>query len=122
MKNLLFIIPFVFFGTAAFSQTSLFEDEMSVINYMEGKIFYNEELGLQITYGFLPSGNTNAITVKNREGGTFHVINVGIDAYGSFADLSGMDLNSGGSFGFRLFKGRLVVGYGEPGAKTFYLK
>lgn len=104
------------------AQTSLFNEEGNVIAYMEGKTFFNEDNGLEIEYGYIPSLNTLGIRVTNKNGGRFYFINVDITPYGSFADLYGMSPEDGGNFGFRLYKGKLVVGRGEPGEQTFYLK
>ena len=50
------------------------------------------------------------------------LMNVNITCYGSSADLFGMSAEDGGNFGFRLYKNKLVVGKGESGEQTFYLK
>lgn len=99
-----------------------FSDESSVISYMDDKEFYNSENGLVIGYGYISDYNTYGIKVRNKNGAEFFFINVSIDAYGGYADLYGMSATDGSNFGFRLFKGKLVVGYGEPEASTYYLK
>jgi hypothetical protein len=104
------------------AQSSSFNDESNVISYMDGKVFYNEENELEIEYGYISSYNTYGIKVKNKNGARFYFINVEITTYGSYADLYGMSAEEGTNFGFRLYKGKLVVGRGEPGEQTFYLK
>jgi len=106
----------------AIAQSVSFNDDTDVLTYMEGKVFYNSNNGLEIQYGYIPSGNTYGITVKNKYGNVFRFINVEVTTYGSFADLYGMSLQDGGTFGFRLYRGKLVVGEGEAGAITYYLK
>lgn len=101
---------------------SLFVEESNVITYMDGKSFYNSDNGLTIEYGYIPSYNTYGIKVKNKDGGRFYFINVEITTFGTFADLYGMSADNGGNFGFRLYKGKLIVGRGESGEQTFYLK
>ena len=121
MKNLLFLL--LLLGSfAAVGQT--FDEESDVISYMDGKSFYNSDNGLTIEYGYISDYNTYGIKVRNKEGGRFYFINVEITTSydGSYADLYGMSAETGSNFGFRLFKGRLVVGYGEAEAQTFYLK
>ena len=104
------------------AQTVLFEEESNVISYMDGKYFYNSDNGLTISYGYISSFNTYGIKVSNKAGSTFYFINVNIDTYGSFADLYGMSPSDGSNFGFRLYCGKLIVGRGEEGETTFYLK
>lgn len=104
------------------AQSSLFEEDNNVVNYMEGKTFYNSDNGLEIEYGYISSFNTYGIKVRNKNGARFYFINVEITPYGSFADLYGMSPENGANFGFRLFKSKLIVGYGEDKASTFYLK
>ena len=121
MKNLLFLLLLLgSFGAVAQS----FEEESDVISYMDGKSFYNSDNGLTIEYGYISDYNTYGIKVRNKEGGRFYFINVEITTSydGSYADLYGMSAETGTNFGFRLFKGRLVVGYGEAEAQTFYQK
>lgn len=119
MKIILLFFSFTV-GVNLFGQS--FQDETSVIAYMEGKQFYNSDIGLNIAYGYISDYNTYGIKVKNKNGVEFYFINVKIDSYGSYADLYGMSATDGSNFGFRLFKGKLVVGYGEAEASTFYLK
>lgn len=119
MKTTLFLF-FLLFLSGYNAQT--FEDESSVISYMEGKSFYNSENGLQIEYGYISAYNTYGIKVLNKNGAKFYFINVEITAYGSFADLYGMSPEDGSSFGFRAYPKKLIVGRGEAGEQIFYLK
>ena len=118
-----FLIMTLFISGISFGQAS-FEEQSDVISYMEGKTFVNSESGLEIEYGYISSYNTYGIKVSNRHGERFYFINVEITiSYdGRYADLYGMSAETGSNFGFRLFKGKLVVGYGESGAQTFYEK
>jgi hypothetical protein len=122
MKNLLFLISFISIALYSNAQSVSFDEELDVIGYMEGKSFYNSETGLEIEYGYISSYNTIGIKVKNKHGEKFYYINVEISAYGRYADLYGMSAETGAKFGFRLFNGKLVVGYGQDGAQTFYEK
>ncbi|MFN5370745.1 MAG: hypothetical protein ACK5B6_04705 [Bacteroidia bacterium] len=106
----------------ASAQRELFSDESSVVVYLEGKVFYNSENGLKVSYGYIPSANTYGIMVTNRNGVRFNFINVRIDSFGTFADLNGMSPEDGSNFGFRLYSGKLIVGRGEPGEQIFYLQ
>jgi hypothetical protein len=121
MKNLLLLL-LLLCSFSSYAQT--FGEESDVISYMDGKSFYNSDNGLTIEYGYISDFNTYGIKVRNKEGGRFYFINVEITTSydGSYADLYGMSAETGSNFGFRLFKGRLVVGYGEAEAQTFYLK
>ena len=115
------LLAIVIFAGKVQAQVS-FKEDMDVLHYMEGKTFYNAELGMEIEYGVLQSFNTVGITVTNKNGAVFHFINVDIKAYDTFADLQGMSPHDGTDFGFRLYKGKLIVGRGEPGDQTFYLR
>ena len=121
MKNLL-ILATVLLTIGSAKAQSLFNEESNVISYMDGKSFYNSDNGLTIEYGYISSYNTYGIKVKNKDGGKFYFINVEITTNGTFADLFGMSAESGSNFGFRLYKGKLIVGRGESGEQTFYLK
>jgi hypothetical protein len=118
-----FLLMTLFISGISFGQTT-FEEESDVISYMQGKTFFNSESGLEIEYGYISSYNTYGIKVKNKFGERFYFINVDISpSYdGRYADMYGMSAETGSNFGFRLFKGKLVVGYGESGAQTFYEK
>jgi hypothetical protein len=121
MKNLLILSTMLLaFGSA--NAQSLFNEESNVISYMDGKSFYNSDNGLTIEYGYISSYNTYGIKVKNKDGGKFYFINVEITTNGTFADLFGISADTGSNFGFRLYKGKLIIGRGEPGEQTFYLQ
>ena len=120
--NKLLILATVLLTFGSAKAKSLFNEESNVISYMDGKLFYNSDNGLTIEYGYISSYNTYGIKVKNKDGGKFYFINVEITTYGTFADLYGMSTESGSNFGFRLYKGKLIVGRGEPGEQTFYLQ
>ena len=122
MRTVLFVIGVLFFTNGLNAQTVYFESDVDVINYMDGKVFYNSNSGLNVEYGYISSYNTYGIKVTNKNDAIFYFINVGIDTYGSSADLFGMSPTTGDNFGFRLFRGKLVVGYDEPEEATFYLK
>ena len=122
MRTVLFVIGVLFFTNGINAQTVYFESDVDVINYMDGKVFYNSNSGLNVEYGYISSYNTYGIKVTNKNDAIFYFINVGIDTYGSSADLFGMSPTTGDNFGFRLFRGKLVVGYDEPEEATFYLK
>jgi len=122
MKYGLFFLVMLFTLSAAQAQSSLFGDESNVITYMDGKTFNNSDNGLDIEYGYISVYNTYGIIVTNKNGGVFYFINVEITTYGSYADLYGMSAEDGSNFGFRLYKGKLIVGSGESGEQTFYLK
>ncbi len=117
------VLAFMFLlYNAVNAQSSLFNEEGQVISYMDGKTFYNSDNGLEIEYGYISSYNTYGIKVKNKNGAKFYFINVNIDTYGSYADLYGMSAENGSNFGFRLFRSKLVVGYGEENESTYFLK
>jgi hypothetical protein len=78
---------------------------------MEGKTFYNSEWG-KIQYDYISSYNTIGIIYENLVGVKFYFINVDINAYGSFAKLSGMATDSGWpahNFEFKLFGSKVVM-------------
>ena len=122
MRTVLLVIGLLFFTNGINAQTVYFESDVDVINYMDGKVFYDSNSGLNVEYGYISSYNTYGIKVTNKNDAIFYFINVGIDTYGSSADLFGMSPTTGDNFGFRLFRGKLVVGYDEPEEATFYLK
>lgn len=121
MKYLLFLATALLSLGSAKAQ-NLFNEENKVISYLDGKSFYNSANGLTIEYGYISSYNTYGIKVKNKDGGKFYFINVEITTYGAYADLYGMSADNGSNFGFRLYKGKLIVGKGESGEQVFYLK
>jgi hypothetical protein len=118
MKIRILIISF-FISQLSWSQ-STFNETGDVVTYMDSKSFSNDDMGLLISYGYISKYNTYGIIVTNKLKITFYYINVIIDTYGTFSDLYGMSPDDGSNFGFRLFKGRLVVGYGEENPVTFY--
>jgi hypothetical protein len=122
MKKIILIFSLLFSFVQLKSQTSLFNEDSDVITFMDGKTFFNSDNGLEIEYGYISSYNTYGIKVLNKNGSRFYFINVNITCYGSSADLFGMSAEDGGNFGFRLYKNKLVVGKGESGEQTFYLK
>jgi hypothetical protein len=122
MKKIILIFSLLFSFVQLKSQTSLFNEDSDVITFMDGKTFFNSDNGLEIEYGYISSYNTHGIKVLNKNGARFYFINVNITCYGSSADLFGMSAEDGGNFGFRLYKNKLVVGKGESGEQTFYLK
>lgn len=122
MKEIILMALMVLLFNSVNAQSSSFNEEGQVISYMDGKTFYNSENGLEIEYGYISSYNTYGIKVKNKNGAKFYFINVNIDTYGSYADLYGMSAENGSNFGFRLFRSKLVVGYGEENESTYYLK
>jgi hypothetical protein len=119
---ILSFFTFLLFSITIDSNAQSFNDESDVMMYMEGKTFYSSESGLNISYGYISSMNTAGIKIVNKFGVSFFYINVDITSYGSFADLYGMSPEDGSNFGFRLYPGRIVIGKGEPGEKTYYLK
>jgi hypothetical protein len=122
MKNILlssFILLMISFVNA---QSDPFNNDGQVIQYLNGKTFYNSDNGLEIEYGYIPSYNTLGIKVNNKYGVKFYFINVNIKTYTNYADLFGMSAENGSNFGFRLFKSKLVVGYGTGNESTYYLK
>jgi hypothetical protein len=122
MKKMIVLAFMFLLYNAVNAQSSLFNEEGQVISYMDGKTFYNSDNGLEIEYGYISSYNTYGIKVKNKNGAKFYFINVNIDTYGSYADLYGMSAENGSNFGFRLFRSKLVVGYGEENESTYFLK
>lgn len=120
-KPILFCLIFIPLNSV-YGQSNLFESESDIIAYMDNKVFYNSTSGLEIEYGYISALNTYGIKVKNKNDAQFSFINVDITPYGSFADLYGMSIEDGSTFGFRLYRGKLVIGEGEPEPITFYLK
>ncbi|NDC40094.1 MAG: hypothetical protein EBZ77_00830, partial [Chitinophagia bacterium] len=99
-----------------------FQKEVDVISYMDSRTFYSSSSGMEITYGYISMMNTYGIKLKNKNDVEFSFINCEITCYGKFADVYGMSPETGGNFGFRLFEDKLVIGYGEPNASTYYEK
>ena len=113
----LFLLANSFF----YAQSVNFDSEVDVITYMENKVFRDSESGLDVEYGYISDYNTYGIKVTNKNNAVFYFVNVSIDTYGSSADLYGMNPTTGDNFGFRLFKGKLIIGYGEDEQINFYL-
>jgi hypothetical protein len=113
----LFLLANSFF----YAQSVYFESDVDVITYMDNKVFHDSGSGLNVEYGYILAYNTYGIKVTNKNDAVFYFINVSIDIYGSSADLYGMSPTTGDNFGFRLFKGKLIVGYGEDEQINFYL-
>ena len=122
MRNLFILAITLLSFKFSTAQSVSFDDDGRVISYLDGKTFYNSDNGLEIKYGYISSYNTYGIKVSNKNGATFYFINVDITPRGSYADMYGMNPNDGSNFGYRLFRNKLVVGYGEQGEQTFYLK
>lgn len=102
---------------------STFSDMTDVIKFMENKTFYNSDMNTELEFGYISSYNTYGIKLKsNKSGRTMYFINCEIEAYGSYADVSGMSPNDGSNFKFRLYTNRIIVGIGEQRQTTFYLK
>lgn len=94
-----------------------------VIRFMENKTYYNSETDVELDFGYISSYNTYGIKLKsNKSGRTMYFINCDIEAYGSFADVSGTSTSDDSNFKFRLYKNRVVIGIGEQRQTTFYLK
>ena len=92
------------------AQSAYFESEGDVINYLDGKTFYNSDYGMHKEYGYISAFTSYGISVTNKNGAHFNFINVYITTYGSFADLIGMCLDNGDNFGFRLYSGKTDCG------------
>ena len=108
MKNLLILATMLLtFGSA--KAQSLFNEEINVISYMDGKSFYNSDNGLTIEYGYISSYNTYGIKVKNKDGGKFYFINVEITTHGTFADLFGIVPQVSNRIVSSKFPGRVFV-------------
>lgn len=119
--RLLAVSFFLVVNSFLFSQSVYFESDVDVITYMDNKVFHDSSSGLNVEYGYISAYNTYGIKVTNKNDAVFYFINISIDTYGSSADLYGMSPTTGDNFGFRLFKGKLIVGYGEDEPINFYL-
>lgn len=100
---------------------STFTSLGDVIQYMNGKTFVNNEIGVKLAYGYISTANTYGITVTNKKGASFYYINCNVVPRGYYCDINGMSPENGENFGFRAFKDKLVVGYGQSQSSTFYL-
>lgn len=99
---------------------SQFESTSDVVAYSDGKTYYSSSSGLEISYTYISRFNTYGIKLKNKHGVEFFYINCEISCYGRYADIYGMSPEDGSNFGYRLFDGKIIIGYGEPGASTYY--
>lgn len=122
MKKLLLIATILLTFSGAQAQ-STFSDMTDVIKFMENKTYYNSDMDTELEFGYISSYNTYGIKLKsNKSGRTMYFINCDIEAYGSFADVSGTSTSDGSNFKFRLYKTKIVVGVGEQRQAIFYLK
>lgn len=122
MKKILIFTFFILSNYLVNAQNLTFRDNGSVTSFMEGKIYYNSDTKLEIEYGYISSYNTYGIKVKNNYGDKFYFINVEITAFWNFADLYGMNAESGKNFGFRVYRDKLIIGRGEVGEQIYYMK
>ena len=99
---------------------SPYNSDTEVIKYLDGKTFADGS-GMTISYGYISSINTYGITITNKQGNKFIYFNCDIKPRGRYCDIYGISTTNGENFGFRAFKDRLVVGYGEAQSRTFYL-
>ncbi len=122
MKKLI-LLATVLLSFGAANAQSTFSDMTDVIKFMENKTYYNSDMETELEFGYISSYNTYGIKLKsNRSGRSMYFINCDINAYGSFADVSGTSSSDGSNFKFRLYKDRIVIGVGEERQATFYLK
>lgn len=122
MKKLLLLTLLLLTISKINAQNTLFKEESNVVTFMDGKTYFNPSNGLVIEYGYISQYNTYGIKVKNKNGLNFYFINVNISPSGSFADLNGISPENGANFGFRLYRTKLIVGFGNENAVTFYLR
>jgi len=122
MKYAFLIAAILLLFEVANAQTT-FSDGTDAIRFMLDKTYYNADMGLEIKFGTIPLGGAIGITVQStRNGSVMYFINCEIDAYGSFAEVSGMNPDDDSKFTFTLFSNRLIVGAGEQEQVTFYPK
>ena len=119
MKPTILLTLFTLLSISTYAQ-SPYNSDTEVIKYLDGKTFA-DNTGMTISYGYISSINTYGITITNPKGNKFIYFNCDIKPRGSFCDINGMSPTNGENFGFRVFKDRLVVGYGEEQSRTFYL-
>ena len=119
MKPTLLLTLFTILSFSTYAQ-SPYNSDTEVIKYLDGKTFA-DNTGMKISYGYISSINTYGITITNPKGNKFIYFNCAIKPRGSFCDINGMSPTNGENFGFRAFKYRLVVGYGEAQSRTSYL-
>ena len=115
------LISMLLLLTITLNAQSPYTSDADVIQYLDGKTFSNDDTGMKISYGYISNANTYGITITNNKGAIFYYINCNIEPHGSWCDIYGMSPENGESFGFRVFRDRLVVGYGKAQSRTFYL-
>jgi hypothetical protein len=102
---------------------STFSNMPDVIKFMENKTFYNSDLDIELEFGYISAYNTYGIKLKsNNNGNTSYFINCDVKAYTKYADISGLNPNSGENFKFRLYDTKVIVGVGEQRQYIFYTK
>ena len=122
MKQIFFIAAISLLIGMANDQTS-FSNDADVITYMKDKTFINSDIGVELQYGYTSENNAYGITLKGiKSGNKLFYFNCTIKAYGSFADISGINVTDGSIFQFRLYKNKIIVGIGEEKQAIFYLK
>ena len=121
IMKLVILTLFLLANSLFYAQSVNFESDVDVIAYMENKVFRDSEGGLDVEYRYISDYNTYGIKVTNNNNAVFYFVNVSIDTYGSSADLYGISPTTGDNFGFRLFKGKLIIGFGEDEQINFYL-
>ena len=93
------------------------------ISFMQGKTFYNNDQDAELEFKYISELNTYGIVLKSiKSGRQINFINCDVDAYGSYADITGISPNDGTSFKFRLYESKIVVGVGEQRMAIFYPK
>ena len=119
MKLTLLLTLFIILSISTYAQ-SPYTSDTEVIKYLDGKTFA-DNTGMKISYGYISSINTIGITITNKQGNKFIYFNCDIKPRGAYCDIKGMSPTNGENFGFRVFKDRLVVGYGQEQSSVFYL-
>ncbi len=119
MKPTILLALFTILSISTFAQ-SPYTSDTEVIKYLDGKTFADGS-GMTISYGYISSINTYGITITNKQGNKFIYFNCDLKPHGAYCDISGMSPTNGETFGFRVFKDRLVVGYGQEQSRIFYL-
>jgi hypothetical protein len=119
-KYILLLSIFLITGIKLNAQSIPFKEEDDVRIFMQEKWFKHPDNGLKITYGYVSSLNTYGITIKNKHEFETYYINVNIKTFGYYATLSGIGGEDGKNFTFRLYKDKLIVGYGQQGETSFY--
>jgi hypothetical protein len=117
-----FLFAALLFSFLEASAQATFSDETDVIKFMLDKTYYNADMGLEIKFGIISGGAVGITVQSTRNGSVMYFINCDINAYGSFADVSGTNPDDDSKFKFRLYINRLIIGAGEPKPVTFYPK